>query len=118
MSALELNSGRRAHCEPRVRTQGSRLVQDKLTKLARGRPCMVRLSGICNFDPETTVLAHYRMIGISGMGIKCPSIIAAWACSTCHGYVDTHHDEPTQLAFAQGCFRTQAQLVREGKLKW
>lgn len=32
-----------------------------LRKEARGRDCQVRLPGICNFNPETTVLAHYRM---------------------------------------------------------
>ena len=30
-------------------------------KEAKGRECMVRLPGICNFNPETTVLAHYRL---------------------------------------------------------
>ena len=41
-----------------------------LTKLARGRACQVRLPGICNFNAETTVLAHYRLAGICGVGFK------------------------------------------------
>lgn len=32
-----------------------------LTKQARDRMCTVRIPGICNFNPETSVLAHYRM---------------------------------------------------------
>ena len=78
---------------------------------------MIRLS-VCNHDPETTVLAHYRMLGISGLGIKSPDLIGSWACSACHQFVDTHKDHTTQLAFAQGVFRTQAQLIKEGMIRW
>lgn len=77
--------------------------QDRLTKLARGMVCQVRLPNICNHNPETTILAHYRLAGISGFGIKPPSLIGAWCCSSCHSYVDTHKDAETQLAFAHGC---------------
>ncbi|VEI70653.1 82 prophage-derived uncharacterized protein ybcO [Serratia quinivorans] len=37
-----------------------------LRKEAKGRDCQVRMPGICNFNPETTVLAHYRMAGTCG----------------------------------------------------
>lgn len=43
--------------------------QTKLTKAARGRDCQVRLPG-CPNNTETTVLAHYRLAGTCGMGIK------------------------------------------------
>lgn len=33
-----------------------------LRKEARGRECQVRIYGVCNGNPETTVLAHYRML--------------------------------------------------------
>lgn len=74
---------------------------------------MVRLPAICNRNSETTVLAHIRLSGISGMGIKAHSLLGAWCCSACHSYVDTHHDEATQLAFAHGIFRTQAKVFKE-----
>ncbi len=32
-----------------------------LRKEARGRECQVRIYGVCNGNPETTVLAHYRI---------------------------------------------------------
>ncbi len=38
-------------------------------KEARGRDCQIRIPGVCNFNPETTVLTHYRMSGTCGMGI-------------------------------------------------
>jgi hypothetical protein len=83
---------------------------------ARDRDCEIRLPGICNFNPETTVLAHLRLIGISGFGIKCPDELGAFACSSCHAYVDSHHDDATKIAFYEAIFRTQAQLLRESKL--
>lgn len=57
-----------------------------LRKLARGQPCRVRLPGICNRDPNTTVLAHIKH-GWYG-SIKPPDIIAVHACSACHDAMD------------------------------
>ncbi len=85
-----------------------------LRKLARGKECLIRIPGICNGDPGTTVLCHYRLMGLSGMGIKSPDLVAAWGCSSCHAYVDTHHDPATRLAHAEGVFRTQAELKKLG----
>ena len=88
----------------------------KLRELARGQDCQVRLPGVCNHNPETTVLAHYRLAGISGMGMKSPDLIGAWACAACHSHVDTHRDDSTARAFLEGVIRTQAQLIRMGAL--
>jgi hypothetical protein len=92
-----------------------------LRKAAMGRPCMVRLEGVCNGNPETTVLAHVRLVGVSGMGMKSPDIIGAWACSSCHDAVDrrAHMDmdrEHVRLAHLEGMVRTLAQLDREDLL--
>lgn len=94
-----------------------------LRKLARDRPCMVRLPGICNRNPETTVLAHYRLSGMSGIGMKSPDILGAWCCSDCHDAVDRRSNtqldrEFVRLAHAEGVARTINQLVEEGHIKW
>jgi hypothetical protein len=75
---------------------------------------MVRLPGICNHDEATTVLAHVRLIGISGMGTKAPDLLGAWCCSDCHYHADHVKDPDVKLAFFEGVFRTQAQLIKEG----
>lgn len=80
---------------------------------ARDRDCQVRLPGICNGNPETTVLAHFRLIGISGMGRKPHDFLGSWACSSCHAKVDTDKSPEVQLAFAHGVLRTQARLLEE-----
>lgn len=92
---------------------------DMLTKMARGRDCQIRLPGICCFDPETTVLAHVRLPGVSGFGIKAHSMLGAWACYRCHQAVDspaTHglDRDAAMLAHLQGVMRTQDQLLAEG----
>jgi hypothetical protein len=90
---------------------------------ARGRDCQVRLEGVCNGNSETTVLAHYRLNGISGLGYKPPDLIGAHACSSCHDAIDrrahTELDrEYVQFAHAQAVFRTQNILIKEGKVTW
>ena len=79
---------------------------------------MIRLEGICDHNPETTVLAHIRMPGISGMGIKADDLLGAWACSSCHDAVDrrSHTDldrDYVRLAHLEGMVRTIAQLRKE-----
>lgn len=49
---------------------------------------MVRLVGICNFNPETTVLAHIRRAGVAGVGQKPPDLCGVFACSSCHDEID------------------------------
>lgn len=89
-----------------------------LRDLARDRPCMVRLPGICNGDPATTVLAHYRMAGICGTGQKPPDECSAWACSSCHDEIDRRtrrsETEFVRAAHAEACLRTLHALTREG----
>lgn len=91
-----------------------------LRKEAKGRGCMVRLPGICNFNSETVVLAHIRLAGVSGMGMKSPDLVGAWACSACHDELDgrTHKSglsrDELRLAHFQGMARTIAQLEKEG----
>ena len=110
-----------------------------LRKLAKDKPCLVRIPGVCNHNPETTVLAHYSLTGISGWRLKSPDWIGAWCCSSCHDEVDgrTHcyylhtiadahpNDDNLQtlayetirLMHAQGVFRTQYELIKLGVIK-
>ena len=87
-----------------------------LRREARGRECQIRLPGICNFNAETTVLAHFRLSGVSVAGIKPPDLLGAWACSACHAKVDTDTSDEVELAFAHGVMRTQYQLLKERKV--
>ena len=92
-----------------------------LRKQAQDRPCMVRLPGICNHDKSTTVLAHVRLSGISGMALKSPDLIGAWACSSCHDTIDRRANTDldrdfVRLAHLEGMARTINELSKEGLL--
>lgn len=90
-----------------------------LRKAARGRECQVRIPGICNGNPDTSVLAHYRLAGTCGTATKPPDTQGAIACSSCHDAIDsrikTHYTrDELRLMHAEGVFRTQQIWIREG----
>lgn len=95
--------------------------QSKLTKAAKGRECKVRIPGVCNGNPETVVLAHYRLAGTCGAGKKPHDMQGAWACSSCHDVIDGRRHaisrDEARLLHAEGVMRTQDCLVREGLVK-
>lgn len=64
-----------------------KVVSKKIRNSAKGRDCTLRLIGVCNFNPETTVLAH---IGYDrGIATKCSDNMAVYACSSCHEAIDS-----------------------------
>jgi hypothetical protein len=98
------------------------IVSEKIRNSARAQDCTVRLPGVCNFNPETTVFAHLRMAGITGGGQKAHDLHGAYACNACHDHIDGKikgklPSEFIQIAFYQGIFRTQIILVRLGLIK-
>ena len=99
--------------------------QTKYTKSARGQECQIRIPGVCNHNPDTTVFAH---VNGGGMGMKALDIHGAYACSDCHfwldgGYTTAQLDQPNyarndkQLAHYEGMIRTQKLMVEAGVLK-
>lgn len=63
-----------------------RVISQKLRDSARGQDCTLRLD-CCNFNSETTVLAHVPC-NQRGTGMKGPDQIAIFCCSACHDRVD------------------------------
>lgn len=89
-----------------------------LRKAARGRPCQLRIPGVCNRSPDTTVLAHIRRGGVAGVGQKPPDIVAVWACSACHDQLDRRpHEVPDGYVLEALC-RQLAYYAREGIVRW
>lgn len=98
--------------------------QTKITRAAKGQDCQVRIPGVCNFNPETTVLAH-RPGG--PMGGKNPDYQGAFCCSSCHDAVDGraeyyHMELDNKYVlmnhFYEGVFRTQEILRGMGLIKF
>lgn len=94
-------------------------MKKNLRKAARGRECTIRIPGVCNFNPETSVLAHYRLSGICGTGIKPSDLTGAIGCDNCHAAVDgrlktEYSYEELRLMHAEGVLRTLNIWEREG----
>ncbi|WLD56901.1 DUF1364 domain-containing protein [Salinispirillum sp. LH 10-3-1] len=64
-----------------------KIVSKKLRNSARGQDCTLNIAGVCNYNPETVVLAHLPDES-KGMGTKADDISACFACSACHDYID------------------------------
>jgi len=91
-----------------------------LREHARGKPCQIQIFGVCNGNPETTVLCH---LPSGSMGMKADDIHAAIGCNACHDAVDGRRsvmgytpNEVTML-FLEGVIRTQKLWIKEGLLK-
>jgi len=75
-------------------------------------------------DTETVVLSHYRLAGICGIGLKPPDLIGAWGCAYCHNLCDGRANRnvlsmtynEVRLYHAEAVLRTQAILIKEGKV--
>ena len=94
-----------------------------LRSLARGRQCQIRIPFCCNGKDETVVGCHYRLPGLSGLGLKPSDLFIAWGCAACHTAVDTlehatWNAEQLKLMHAEGVFRTQAILMDEEEITW
>ena len=92
-----------------------RIESKKIRDSARGQQCTVRLQGICNWNPETTVLAHFNG---AGWALKEDDDEGAFACSSCHDELDrrtqTFEIEYVKSAFNDGVRRTRKYLKQIG----
>lgn len=93
----------------------------KLRNSAKGRDCQIRLPFICDYNNETTVLAH---LSGGGMGMKRNDIHGAFSCAACHDVVDGRvgvdtelNREEIQIYFYQAIIRTQEIWLKEGLIK-
>ena len=70
--------------------------------------------GICNFNAETTVLAHVRRGHVAGRGQKPPDLCGIHACSNCHDALDGRAgDRPSDTDVLEGLNRTLAIVSKE-----
>lgn len=93
-----------------------KIVSKKIRNSARGQDCTLRLVGICNFNPETTVLAH---IGFdSGIATKCGDNMAVFACSNCHAEIDSNGRSKYASDKLRALEETQQSLISAGLLSF
>jgi hypothetical protein len=104
----------------RMRSRGPKMTP--IRKSAKNEECTIRLPGVCNFDPATTVLCHSNEgADGKGMGLKASDERAAYGCSACHDVVDGRRPRPEGLTlelvatlFKEGIAQTNRILKRKG----
>lgn len=85
-----------------------------IRKAARGQDCTIQLHGVCNRDPDTSVLCHSNELADGkGMGLKAPDTAAAIGCSACHDVLDGRRPRPNWLTKDQvlAAFRAGIELT-------
>jgi hypothetical protein len=87
-----------------------------LTDYAKGKPCLIRLPGICTFLDEQTVPCHVPLMGYHGTGIKMDDWFYAFGCFNCHDACDRRRYkelEPTyvRICLLEGMIRTHAYIL-------
>lgn len=96
-----------------------RLESKKLRDSAKGEPCTLQIVGCCNYDPETTVLAHINLDG-GKMGGKSDDCSGVFACSACHDAIDGRNrklkETDRYYYYARGLARTIRRWIDTGVL--
>ena len=62
-----------------------------LLDMARNRPCLLLVPGICNYRTDTTVAAHSNWTEHGGKAgaRKADDCYTVWACHACHTWLDS-----------------------------
>ncbi len=92
-----------------------KVVSKKIRNSARGQDCTLRLIGVCNHNPETTVLAHIGLGG--GWATKCSDTMAVYACSACHSEIDSQSREAYSADKLRALEETQDILMNIGLIE-
>lgn len=76
-----------------MKSKGPRMTP--IRRAARGQDCTMLIPGVCNRDPDTTVLCHSNSLADGkGMGLKAPDTAACFGCSSCHDVLDGRRPLP------------------------
>jgi len=94
----------------------------KITDSAEGMDCRLRLPGVCNGNPDTTVWAHSNRIAHGkGRSLKAHDPFGCYACYDCHAVYDRQRNRPAgmtlifvELEFDRAMAESQAILIDRG----
>lgn len=95
---------------------------DKLRKSAKGEECTFQICGICNGDPETTVLCHLPDESHGGSR-KSDDHCSAYGCSNCHDAIDGRinyyqmADSEVTWYIHRAMVRTWRRMIEKGLIK-
>jgi len=92
-----------------------------ITRSAEGEKCTMNIVSWCNYNPETTVLAHFPN-GSGGSNKLNGDLCAGYCCSDCHSILDgrvKHKVSKEDLEFymRRSQCRTLVRLIDKGLVK-
>lgn len=91
-----------------------------LRKSAKDELCTLNFSG-CTTPDNTTVLAHLRMFGGGGMGLKPHDMEAVYACFNCHNKLDGRipytFDADVDYYVARALIKTHRRMIEKGLIR-
>ena len=82
----------------------------KLRDSARGQQCTVNIAGVCSYNDEQTILAHYNFEG-GTTGGKSSDTSAGFCCYECHHELDNN-----KLSSDDALFYKARSMVRTMKI--
>lgn len=95
----------------RMKTKGPRMTP--IRRAAKDQDCTLRIPGVCNYNPATTVLCHSNFLEHGkGLGLKAPDTEACFGCSACHDVLDGRAPRPSWLML----FKLEAAFIRARNL--
>ncbi len=116
----EKKAAYRASAEGKSGLSCKRSKSTKLRKSAKGEACTLRIPGVCNGNPETTVLCHISIPGMSGMAMKPIDMHGLYGCSECHRHLDDRSSwnriELSWFHVLRALFETQLRMVEKGEI--
>lgn len=120
---LRVDAVRREKRTKHLKTPRTRMTP--IRKVARGQDCALMIPGVCNQDPDTTVLCHSNSLAEGkGIGLKAPDLAAAFGCAACHDVLDGRRARPAGMTltelddhFRAGVRRTHIILARMGLIE-
>lgn len=86
-----------------------------LLEMARDRPCMLLVPGVCNHRTDTTVAAHSNLSTHGKAGArKADDCYSVWACFACHSWLDQGRAPATvkEAAFVFGLMQQKSAWVQ------
>lgn len=116
LSKLDLAGARTKAPAPKARLKSKGPRMTPIRRAAAGQDCTLRIPGVCNFDPATTVLCHSNyLIDGKGMGLKAPDTAAAFGCCACHDVLDGRRPRPAGISLLdmEGAFYVAMKATHE-----
>lgn len=88
---------------------------------AKGEPCTLNISGVCNYDAQTVVVCHLPD-GTGASSKLCGPLSIAFGCSNCHNVIDRRvpsrvSSEDREFYMRRGMMRTINRLIKKGLVK-